>query len=527
MSGAKGLALTLLALTVVLCWAIFAFAFEHEDSPVKFLEYNKVSIELAQKKNKPIFILFSAQWCHWCKAFADKTLSEEKVYTYLNKHYINIFVDFDIRRKLYSGFQARGLPYNVFLEPDGSLFFKYGGMFYADDFLEIIKNVRKDMLVGKAVEGDNEELSGYSPPERLEPANVKLLRQTYVQAALENFDREEYGLGRGDKYIMPETFLYLLGSRDIREEAFPYIYGTLKKAVRRIYDPIEGGFFRYAEKRNWQIPHYEKMIDLNSAAVLLLYKLTAVKPSPDLKKAAEKTTFYLTSKLFDSKTGAFLSFQVADESYYSLGGEKRKKATEPPLVKKIFIDRLAVSLSYFLDTLEYWQDPSYERKIRQSLDFLAKMVVAKGSIYHYYSLSEKRWLNKGNLADHVYLAYTFLKAFSTLKNPVYLHLSKRILREAQLKFYDKKQVIFIDKPEARAIDVEYQMELNGLIALTFLLLPENERDKGQSRIVEGIITYFSGMNGLLEERVWDPDDWQFMERYVPYLKAAEIYLPLT
>jgi hypothetical protein len=155
------------------------------------------------------------------------------------------------------------------------------------------------------------------------------------------------------------------------------------------------------------------------------------------------------------------------------------------------------------------------------------MVVAKGSIYHYYSLSEKRWLNKGNLADHVYLAYTFLKAFSTLKNPVYLHLSKRILREAQLKFYDEKQVIFIDKPEARAIDVEYQMELNGLIALTFLLLPEDERDKGQSRIVEGIITYFSGMNGLLEERVWDPDDWQFMERYVPYLKAAEIYLSLT
>ena len=45
------------------------------------------------------------------------------------------------------------------------------------------------------------------------------------------------------------------------------------RPLNHIYDPVEGGFFRYAETRDWKIPHYENLADLNAATVLLLYRL--------------------------------------------------------------------------------------------------------------------------------------------------------------------------------------------------------------------------------------------------------------
>ena len=37
-------------------------------------------------------------------------------------------------------------------------------------------------------------------------------------------------------------------------------------------------------------------------------------------------------------------------------------------------------------------------------------------------------------------------------------------------------------------------------------------------------SYFFGMDELLEDRVWDARDWQFTERYVPFLTAADRFL---
>jgi hypothetical protein len=521
----KGYAIILI---VFLYAASPALAFEHKDFPVKFVEYSKESLSLARKENKPVFILFSAQWCYWCKVFAEKTLSEKSVYTYLNKHYINIFVDADVRSDLYAGFHGRGWPYIVFLKPDGSVYYKYSGTLYADAFLDIIKNVRNGITTGKAIEAGKEGPFRYLPPKKIDTEKIRLLKEAYIRTALENFDKEEYGLGKGEKYILPEAFFYMISLKDKKraDEAFDYVYNTLERAAANIYDTVEGGFFRYAEERGWQTPHYEKLTDLNAGTVLLLHNLNAARPSPDFKKAADKTASYIMSKLFDSKNGAFLSYQSADESYYLLDADNRKKRAEPLIGEKIFIDRLSVSLYYMLESLKYFQNTEYEKKVRQSLKFLSKMA-AQRTVYHYYSTTEKRWLNKGSLSDHAYLANGFMKAFSILNEPEYLHLSNMIIKEAQKRFYDKDKGIFIERVDGKAIDLEYQLELNGIIALTLLSIPENKRDEGQTRIIKDIITYFSNINDLFEERLWGADGWRFMERYVPYLKAADIYFSLN
>ena len=79
----------------------------------------------------------------------------------------------------------------------------------------------------------------------------------FHQGILDNFDLKEYGLGTGEKSILHQTFIYLLDSLrgTDRKDAIRWVTRTLEKAVEHIYDPVEGGFFRYAEKKDWQIPH--------------------------------------------------------------------------------------------------------------------------------------------------------------------------------------------------------------------------------------------------------------------------------
>ncbi len=515
-------------LTALIISTPVANAYEHERSAVQFQEYNSDVIRKNLQQNKPYLLLFSAQWCHWCAVFAEETLTKKKVYTYLNKHFTNIFIDVDIHSAAYRKYKATGVPYTVFLNPDGSLYYKYAGTLYADDFLEVIQDIRKAVVEGRTIHEEESVQQEYVPPVKLTKTDLQTMRDRFRKGVLDNFDMEELGVGKGEKSILPQTFLYLLHSTKgkSREEAIRWIEKTLKKAIDHIYDPVEGGFFRYAEKRDWQIPHYEKMADLNAGVVLLLYKIDREIPSPELKKAADKTVRYLTSTLFEPHIGSFLSFQEADTSYYFLTSDRRKQVERPPVVEKIFTDRLANTLGYLIDTLDYTSRYSLEKKIIQSLDFLAKMILDRGEIFHYYSLPKKQWLDASALPDHAFLAQLFLKAASRFQSDRYQEVAAKILQVSMARFYDKEKRIFIDPSMDDVDDVEYLMEMNGLFAQTMMGL-EKTSGTNYPATMKSLITYFSGMDQLLEDRIWDSKDWQFMERYVPYLKAVEQYLTTT
>ncbi len=520
------------------CWMLFltaliistpvANAFEHERSAVQFQEYKQDVIRKNRQQDKPYFLLFAAQWCHWCAVFAEDTLTKKKVYTYLNKHFTNIFIDIDIHSAAYRKYKATGVPYTVFLNPDGSHYYKYAGTLYADDFLEVIQDVRKSVAEGRSIHEEESVQREYVPPVKLTKADLQTMRDRFREGVLDNFDMEELGVGKGEKLILPRTFLYLLNSTrgKSREEAIRWIEKTLTKAIDRIYDPVEGGFFRYAEKRDWQIPHYEKLADLNAGAVLLLYKIDSETPSPELKKAADKTVRYLTSTLFEPHIGSFLCFQEADTSYYFLTNDRRKQVEQPPVIEKIFTDRLANTLSYLIDVLDYTSRYSLEEKIIQSLDFLAKMILDHSQIYHYYSPSKRQWLGAGGLPDYASLAQLFLKAASRFQSDRYQEVASKILQASMGRFYDKEKRIFIDPSMDDVDDVEYLMEMNGLFAQTMMGL-EKTLGSNYPAIMKSLITYFSGMDQLLEDRVWNSKDWQFMERYVPYLRAVDKYLAAT
>ena len=511
-------------LTVGIWFATITLAYEHEDSLVEFVEYEEDVITDARHINKPYFLLFSAQWCHWCHEFAQHTLTRKDVANYLNDNFTSVFIDVDIYNAAYVKYRATGLPYTVFLNPDGSIYYKYSGTLYGDDFLDVITQVAKDVGVGKSAFGTEYARVNYVPPDALAKSELIDLPDTFRKGVTENFDPEEYGLGKGQKAVLPRTFLYLLepASASNKKDVIESIGQCLERAIDTIYDPVEGGFFRYAEKRDWQIPHYEKFADLNAAAVLLLYRMNKVWPSSKLEQAADKTTDYLATTLFDAKAGAFLSFQVADTSYYFLSEERRTDVDKPKVMDKIFGDRLAATLSYLIEVVDHAMNPDLHNKILQSLDFLGEMIMQAEGINRYYLASKQKWLGQGGLSDHAYFAILFTRAAARFQNPQYKSVATKVMREALANFHNEEQGIFLDPTVDTASSAEYLMEMNGLLALTLMEL-DDALEQNEKQLVESVIKYFSLMGEILEDRFWDGIDWEFTETYVPYLSATERY----
>ena len=507
--------------------APLAPAYEHHESLVNFEEYADDVIERSRGKQRPYFLLFSAEWCHWCHEFAEGALAREAVYTYLNEHFVNVFIDADIHTAAYARYRATGVPYIVFLRPDGSVHFKYTGTIYADQFVDVLRDIRKTIEQGIDIPGQDDALEPYEPPAALDVEDLRALSQSFREGILESFDSAEHGVGRGKKAILPRTFLYLLahaGEED-RDAVVEGVGGTLDRAIDAIYDPIEGGFFRYAETRDWQVPHYEKMADLNAGAVLVLQRLGELAPSALRTGAEERTTGYLRSALYEPRRGTFLSFQGASTRYFRLDAAGRETARAPAIADKVFTDRLAATLDYLIDVLPYTGDRGLERQIVRSLEFLASVTEAHGLPKRYYVLADGSWQGDSPPRDHALVARVFQKASRRFSEPRYARISQAVIESAVRRFYDPGRGIFVDPSVAVDDGTEYLLESNALLALAMMGLDE-DGIRQRRDVVESLMTYFSGVGELLDERLWESSDWAIMEAYVPYLEAIDEFLAL-
>ena len=56
-------------------------AYQHDQSKVEFLDYSPELLKEYADGEKPLFLLFSAEWCHWCKAVSYTHLTLPTIYS--------------------------------------------------------------------------------------------------------------------------------------------------------------------------------------------------------------------------------------------------------------------------------------------------------------------------------------------------------------------------------------------------------------------------------------------------------------
>ncbi|HTE60150.1 MAG TPA: hypothetical protein VK631_07340, partial [Solirubrobacteraceae bacterium] len=158
-------------------------------------------------------------------------------------------------------------------------------------------------------------------------------------ARLESLEDPEFGgLGRAPKFPNAPVVGFLLecgAAGDESAEAFARrTLGIM--AASGLRDPVEGGFFRYAVRRDWTEPHYERMLYDNAQL------LTAYAAVGDEATAAGIAGFLLD--VLRLPGGAFASAQdseslvdgaASEGGYYALDAAGRAGQPAPALDAKV------------------------------------------------------------------------------------------------------------------------------------------------------------------------------------------------
>ncbi|NOY44862.1 MAG: thioredoxin domain-containing protein, partial [Deltaproteobacteria bacterium] len=351
-----------------------AGAYSHQHGPVRWQEYSEAAFARARAENKPVFMVVSAVWCFNCKIYEETSLADPRVARLLNEGYVPVFVDYDRRPDIARRYPATGIPVTVVFAPDGAALVSVPGVIEAD---RLVANLRRTL---EYVREEYRPEARPQPPGPAEPAtppsrtDLEGYRQAFGDILWGARDPAFGGFGLAQKEPRAEALRRLLERFRAGEARWgPFVQTTLDHILGRsqkvargrrppfqallalrasdterldevdalqtehmlagLYDPAEGGFFRYATRRDWTVPHFEKMLFDNAALIDLLLAAHTVWPDRGYLEPALASARYVARTLFDPGEGRFLGSQVADEVYYHLTAEERRR-TEPPAVDR-------------------------------------------------------------------------------------------------------------------------------------------------------------------------------------------------
>lgn len=87
----------------------------------------KTAHRLAVAQNKPILIVFGAEWCTFCHKLERNVINQPEMAAYINANFVAVHLDADKDRKAAELLEVDSLPCTVVLSPNADLLGKYTG----------------------------------------------------------------------------------------------------------------------------------------------------------------------------------------------------------------------------------------------------------------------------------------------------------------------------------------------------------------------------------------------------------------
>lgn len=218
---------------------------------------------------------------------------------------------------------------------------------------------------------------------------------------------------------------------------------TLDGIHEGIYDKIDSGFFRYSVTQDWKMPHYEKMLDTN-AGLLRNYSVAYnITKNEKYKKIAEETIEYINKFLSDQKNGGFYGSQDADEEFYHLSKEERKKKKYPDVDKTVYVDWNAMIISSYTKAGAVLHDENTVKFAIKTVDFiLDNCYDDKNGLFHFFAGKPSI---DGLLSDNIYFLNCLLDSYFVSQDRKHLEKIKDTAEIILKNFYDDKNHGFFDR----------------------------------------------------------------------------------
>ena len=316
-------------------------------SEINWQPWSAAAFEGARLTRRPILLSISAVWCHWCHVMDETTYSHPSVIEIINRDYVPIRVDNDVRPDINQRYNMGGWPTTAFLTPTGDIL--TGGTYMPPDqmagaLMRIADYYRGNQaeIASRVLDARKRAASGVS---RSAGELDSRLVEEILDAVKAAYDPTYGGFGNAPKFPQTDAILLLLEQSVLRadDELRRMAVHTLERmSGGGTYDHVEGGFFRYSTTQDWSVPHFEKMLEDHAGLVQAL----ALAGMPE---QLAKTAGYLDRVLRDPKTGLYAGSQDADEHYYSMDADERASSNPPYVDRRVYTAWNAALAVAYLD----------------------------------------------------------------------------------------------------------------------------------------------------------------------------------
>ena len=335
---------------------------------IKWRPWSEKAFEEARQLNRPILLSISAVWCHWCHVMDETTYSHAGVIDLINREYLPIRVDNDVRPDINQRYNMGGWPTTAFLTTSGDIL---TGATYmppdqmADALTRVASyyRVNQPEIANRALEA--RKRAGSSVARSAGELDDGIV-DSVLDAVTNAYDPEYGGFGNAPKFPQTEALLLLLEQAQVRSD--PVLRQMAVHSLERMadggtYDHVGGGFFRYSTTQDWSVPHFEKMLE-DHAGLISAVALAG------LDDVLDSTTRYLDTVLRDQKTGLYAGSQDADEHYYSLEADERGPENAPYVDHRVYTSWNAALGVAYLEAAVLRERPGLREHAAKLLDRL-------------------------------------------------------------------------------------------------------------------------------------------------------------
>lgn len=262
----------------------------HADNPVDWREWGPEAFAEARERGVPVLVSVGYATCHWCHVMARESFDDPEIGELLRRDFVSVKVDREERPDVDASLMASasaftqqlGWPLTTFLTPDGHVFF--AGTYFpptpvgqvpafrqilaavldawterrheVDANASAIATAIRQGAVADATARSGEGGAGADPG----LPSVDAIRAVADQ--LSQAEDTTYG-GFGGAPKFPSTPL-LEFLADAAADGDAEADGLLDRSLHAIraseLTDADGGVFRYATRRDWSVPHYERML---------------------------------------------------------------------------------------------------------------------------------------------------------------------------------------------------------------------------------------------------------------------------
>lgn len=255
----------------------------HADNPVDWYPWGEEAFAEARRRDVPMLISIGYSTCHWCHVMARESFADPETAARINEGFVAVKVDREEHPHVDGAYMAAasaftqnlGWPLTVFTTPTGRAF--YAGTYWPPQarppmpaFRDVLAAVREAWTTRRAQAEESADAVTAALAEAAEstasslPDAAALAEAARGLAARE--DAEFGGFGGAPKFPVATTLRFL--QQPLIRAAAPEAAAAAERALAAMADSdlrdADGGFFRYATRRDWTVPHYERMLTDNA-----------------------------------------------------------------------------------------------------------------------------------------------------------------------------------------------------------------------------------------------------------------------